>query len=560
MELIAKERDRLLQRTARFIGIAGTLLSLTILSIPGVVAFPTLVGTLPLFALLIGAHVMVGRSLSIWWSLLGISAGIGILVVVQVPFDVAPSVGLPSALSPLAGAGMGCFALALLASFPRLVVLVTGAAVSTLLVERASNTVGVLSASGLAVILGWVLTAVLGYWLSASVPRAARRIYAIGKAHRAERQASETEAQRRQSARLLHDTVLATLTLLAHSGVGVAPAALKQQAADDARLLRQLRLGATPMPMSSGSYNLEAAAESVLGTTLESVKQRFGRMGLEVSWHGTGQVLLPSDVLDAFLLSLAECLENVRRHSGVTQAHVTITDDVTTVRAMVTDSGVGFDLDGIDEDKLGFKESVVGRLREVGGNARLFSSPGSGTTVVLEVPQVTFVQHRTRTPSAYIFGRRNKTAPRGVAKAVRQANARAATLGTGYLGIGAACARRHPVALRHEPVRLPLGDVPERAPGDRCVGALHRQLRRSLGDDVAARRSRAATGCSQSSFCCSPPSSPSTSSPSGRSATSGSTRRHPSLRDSDSSSSSPCEAGEKWYLPPRPSASRSSPR
>jgi signal transduction histidine kinase len=167
---------------------------------------------------------------------------------------------------------------------------------------------------------------------------------------------------------------------------------LRQQAADDARLLRQLRLGSTPTPQSSGSYQLEPptsedAEEPVLGTTLESVKQRFGRMGLEVSWHGTGQVLLPSEVLDAFLLALAECLENVRRHSGVTQAHVTITDDDTTVRAMVTDAGVGFDIGNIDEAKLGFTESVVARLREVGGNARLFSAPGSGTTVVLEVPR-----------------------------------------------------------------------------------------------------------------------------------------------------------------------------
>jgi signal transduction histidine kinase len=110
-------------------------------------------------------------------------------------------------------------------------------------------------------------------------------------------------------------------------------------------------------------------------------------MGLTVSWHGTGQVLLPSEVLDAFLLALAECLENVRRHSGVTEAHVTITDDETTVRAMVTDAGVGFELADIDEARLGFAESVVARLREVGGNARLFSAPGAGTTVVLEVPR-----------------------------------------------------------------------------------------------------------------------------------------------------------------------------
>jgi signal transduction histidine kinase len=110
-------------------------------------------------------------------------------------------------------------------------------------------------------------------------------------------------------------------------------------------------------------------------------------MGLEVNWHGAGQVFLPSDVLDSFLLALGECLENVRRHSGVNEAHVTITDDENTVRAMVTDAGKGFDVSTIAEGRLGYTESIVARLRDVGGNARLFSSPGSGTTVVLEVPK-----------------------------------------------------------------------------------------------------------------------------------------------------------------------------
>jgi signal transduction histidine kinase len=387
MELIAKERDRLLQRTARFLGLAGTIVALLSLSVPGVVPVSTYVGMLPLFAILVFSHIMVARSLAVIWASLGILAGVGVLLVARVPYSDVPSPALADALVPLAAAGTACFALVLVSSIPRILLLVAGAVASTILIQGDSPSNAFLSPVGLSVVLGWLLTAVLGYWLSASVPRAARRIYSIGKAHRAERQASETEAQRRQGARLLHDTVLATLTLLAHSGVGVAPEAMRQQSSEDARLLRQLRLGATPTPQSSGDYNLEPVEETALGTTLESVKQRFGRMGLEVSWHGTGQVLLPSDVLDAFLLSLAECLENVRRHSGVTQAHVTITDDATTVRAMVTDSGVGFDLEGIDEDKLGFKESVIGRLREVGGNARLFSSPGSGTTVVLEVPR-----------------------------------------------------------------------------------------------------------------------------------------------------------------------------
>jgi signal transduction histidine kinase len=387
MELIAKERDRLLQRTARFLGLSGTILTLISLSFPGVVPITQLIATAPLLVILALCLFMVARSRPTLWAVIGIVAGVAALAVARMPFDALPSHGLAAALAPLGAAGIAGFSLVLISNVPRVLIIIVGAAASTALVQFANPHPFRLSTTALAVILGWVLSTVLGFWLSASVPRAARRIYSIGKAHRAERQASETEAQRRQGARLLHDTVLATLTLLAHSGVGVAPEALRQQASEDARLLRQLRLGATPTPESSGPYNLTPVEETPLGTTLESVKQRFGRMGLEVSWHGTGQVLLPSDVLDAFLLSLAECLENVRRHSGVTQAHVTITDDATTVRAMVTDAGVGFNLEGIDDDKFGFRESVIGRLREVGGNARLFSSPGAGTTVVLEVPR-----------------------------------------------------------------------------------------------------------------------------------------------------------------------------
>lgn len=386
MDLIAKERDRLLQRTARVFGVSFTVVSLLCLGMPGAVDPIAFVLALPMYALVVFAQVRMGSSRSLVWPGLVVAGGVGVLAVTTLT-GAGPNASGVAALTQLASASIACVAIVLTTSALRRVLF----AVSVLAVGTAEVVLLAPFRSPLQTIalfvLGWTLATVIGFWLSAGVPLAARRIASIGRAHRAERQASETEAQRRQGARLLHDTVLATLTLLAHSGVGVAPDALRQQAADDARLLRQLRLGATPTPQSSGGYNLENVEETVLGTTLESVKQRFGRMGLEVSWHGTGQVLLPSDVLDAFLLALAECLENVRRHSGVTEAHVTITDDETTVRAMITDSGVGFDLDDVDSARLGFKESVVGRLKEVGGKARLFSSKGSGTTVVLEVPR-----------------------------------------------------------------------------------------------------------------------------------------------------------------------------
>lgn len=369
------------------VGLSFTLLSLVCFLIPGVVEPEIYIAILPLFAVLVAVQIAIAGSRSLLLVCTGFVAGLAILFVVQVPGDIPATLPLLNAMAPLAAGGLASFAMVLVTTRIRVILLVGAFLVTVALMLKASPGSDLMPRGVLVVLFGWALVTFFAYWLNSSVPRAARRIQSIGRAHRAERRASETEAQRRQSARLLHDTVLATLTLLAHSGVGVAPESMRQQAADDARLLRQLRLGVATNPISSGQYHLEPVAETALGTTLESVKQRFGRMGLEVSWHGTGHVLLPSDVLDAFLLALAECLENVRRHAGVQDAHVTITEDETTVRAMVTDSGVGFEIKDIAEQSLGFKESVVGRLKEVGGNARLFSSPGAGTTVVLEVPR-----------------------------------------------------------------------------------------------------------------------------------------------------------------------------
>ncbi|MBB5633946.1 signal transduction histidine kinase [Cryobacterium mesophilum] len=392
MELISKERDRLLHRAARLAGFATAIVTFLGITIPGLVDLTSLLAALLLGTLLGFCLFRLGNDHSLLWVLLAIASGLAILTIVQLPFETPDRGGLAIVLVPFAGGTMASFALVLTRSVPRMIVLAATFACSVTLVVLVSGSWTLLTYPVLGVILGWVICTAAGFWISSSVPRAARRIHSIGRAHRAERQASEIEAQRRQSARLLHDTVLATLTLLAHSGVGVTAGALRAQAADDAHLLRQLRLGVNPSPQdatptSTGSIPLPATDDAILGTTLESVKQRFGRIGLEVSWHGTGQVLLPSDVLDAFLLALAECLENVRRHAGVTEAHVTITDDETTVRAMVTDSGIGFDVKDIDSARLGLKDSVIARLGEVGGTARLFSSPGSGTTVVLEVPK-----------------------------------------------------------------------------------------------------------------------------------------------------------------------------
>lgn len=402
MQRILKERDRLLRRTVRYSGLASCLLAAVCILLPGGVAPLTLASTLALIGIMAIALYFIGERGSTLWLAICLTAGNFAILLLGVDpgdtlnagdaLDVAlthnPSIAAVASISVIGAGILGALALMATVSRSRMTLLGIGFVVTCLSVAVASAPRALPGSTPLILtIAAWVAIGTAGWWIAQSVPRVMQRIASIGRAHRAERLASEAEAQRRQDARLLHDTVLATLTLLAHSGVGVSAEALRHQAANDAKLLRQLRLGGVPTPKRSGAYTLEPVAESALGNTLESVKQRFGRMGLDVKWHGSGQVLLPSAVLDAFLGALGECLENVRRHAQVSEADVTITDDAHTLRAMVTDAGVGFNLGEVDPARLGFAESVVGRLREVGGNARLFSSPGSGTTVVLEVPK-----------------------------------------------------------------------------------------------------------------------------------------------------------------------------
>jgi signal transduction histidine kinase len=389
MQRILKERDRLLRRAVQAAGLTGSATTLACLLVPAGINIETRIGAGLLLLILAAGQYLLGNTGALRWAIVTVLSGISIILLVGFTSHPGRPLNLieESVIGMVSTAPVCVVAAVLLTTARRLLLLVSFFALTVTSVAVA--TVGapdrtVLLALTVAM---WLSFTLASWWIAQSVPRVMHRIAAIGRAHRAERHASELEARRRQDARLLHDTVLATLTLLAHSGVGVSPIALQKQAGDDARLLRQLRLGGLPNPRSSGVYSLEAATVLTLGDTLDAVRQRFERMGLTVNWHGSGQVQLHSNVLDSFLLALSECLENVRRHSGVDHADVTITDDDTTVRAMVTDTGVGFDLGQVGSERLGVAESVIARLRDVGGNARLFSSIGAGTTVVLEVPK-----------------------------------------------------------------------------------------------------------------------------------------------------------------------------
>jgi signal transduction histidine kinase len=115
-------------------------------------------------------------------------------------------------------------------------------------------------------------------------------------------------------------------------------------------------------------------------------------LSIHVTGSGPGVYRLDPDVARALVGSLSAAFENVLRHSGasVAELEVIYNDDVITL--MVTDQGTGFDLAGVAPDRLGVRASMVDRLESVGGSARIWSSPGSGTSVMLTVPVVEVVE------------------------------------------------------------------------------------------------------------------------------------------------------------------------
>ncbi|PFG30884.1 sensor histidine kinase [Paramicrobacterium agarici] len=392
LEYFDAQHAQLVAMTTLSFSIVGTAMSFVAMFIPGAIALGWLPAAIAAHLALAAAAVWAWRGRSLLRQACVVGAGLLTLVVITAgvpPAGINFTMG--AALCVVAGWGIGSLAVSLTAT--RGGVLAIGAVfivteLSCLLLAEsidipAANVGGLI---GLVTVL-WVLCLVFGIWLVSSRSRVIRRIVSIGRAHNLERRASETEAARLRDARLLHDTALATLSLLAHSGVGVDPDTLRAQAASDRELLARLRRGESPSPRASGQYTLTNTAELQLGETLEAVKNRFNGTELAVTWHGSGQLGLAHAKLDAFMHALTECVENVRRHAHVSEAHVTLSDDGVIVRGVVTDAGVGFDPSQIPDQHMGFRESVVARIEEISGTVRVFSSPGAGTTVVLEVPK-----------------------------------------------------------------------------------------------------------------------------------------------------------------------------
>lgn len=131
--------------------------------------------------------------------------------------------------------------------------------------------------------------------------------------------------------------------------------------------------------------------------TLDELATHLTRMAEEM-FRDTGircrldiPALLPaiplgSDFRHHVALAVKEALHNILRHAGPCEASLTLCFDGSSLKITVRDTGRGFD--ALGESRRHGLGNLSQRFREIGGDCRIESIPGSGTTVVFDCPVV----------------------------------------------------------------------------------------------------------------------------------------------------------------------------
>lgn len=141
------------------------------------------------------------------------------------------------------------------------------------------------------------------------------------------------------------------------------------------------RLAADLRPASLDHLGLEAALR-------QYSRSAAANLGLVVHFKARGLAggRLPAAVETALYRVVQEAMVNVARHARATQVDVMVQRRGDRVLVMVEDDGIGFELDQVQRgDHFGFL-GLRERAEALGGTLTVESSPGAGTTVVVEVP------------------------------------------------------------------------------------------------------------------------------------------------------------------------------
>ena len=199
---------------------------------------------------------------------------------------------------------------------------------------------------------------------------------------------SAQELERQRLARELHDETGQALTSILLGLKRVEDATSASEASEAAGELRDLvvstlqdvrRLAVELRPKALDDFGLVSALERLVETFQEQT-------GIEVDLEPRlGEDRLPFDVETTLYRITQEALTNVVKHAQAKHVSIVLTRRDGSVSAVIEDDGRGFSSVSSNEDGLGLL-GMRERISLVGGRLDVESSPGSGTTLSIEVP------------------------------------------------------------------------------------------------------------------------------------------------------------------------------
>jgi signal transduction histidine kinase len=198
---------------------------------------------------------------------------------------------------------------------------------------------------------------------------------------RAERAAASAE-ERQRLARVVHDGVLQALALVQRRAPELGPdgVELGRLAGEQEIRLRGL--------VQQGSRDLVAPLGNLDLVQLLSALQT---QQVHVAVPGASATV-PAETATEVVAAVESCLSNVRHHVGKdAEAWVLLEELDDRWVVSVRDDGPGIPEGRLEasaaEGRLGVQQSIVGRVRDLGGTATVHSAPGQGTEWEIAVPR-----------------------------------------------------------------------------------------------------------------------------------------------------------------------------
>lgn len=179
------------------------------------------------------------------------------------------------------------------------------------------------------------------------------------------------EAALKQASAMIHDEVLSTLVVAMRTS-GPVDETLAAQAT---RALEMLARGNNSWP----------TGDTTSSELVKRISSRASMLSNDVMITSSGPPApLPAPVARALKLATMEALRNALSHAEASMLSVSIKCSLSSVTIVVTDNGIGFDVNKLPADRAGVRESIEARMHSLqGGRAIIFSSPGNGTMVRL---------------------------------------------------------------------------------------------------------------------------------------------------------------------------------